>query len=64
MLHFLEKKSFAIVLIISIGAMLTIFSFLVSADLKIPQREVSLQIKIKNQVNICLPEEKFDDENL
>ena len=42
--------------------MFAALKFLVTDDLKIPQRQVSLTIDIKNQVNICLPEGDFEDD--
>jgi hypothetical protein len=45
---------------IGLGSMFALFVFLFSSDLSIPQREVNVEIDIKNRVNICLPEdEKF-----
>jgi hypothetical protein len=61
MFHHLENKSFVIILLITFGAMFAMLIFLITDDLKIPQRETILPINIKNQVNICSPEDEFDD---
>jgi hypothetical protein len=57
-----ENKFFPIILLITFAAMFAALKFLVTDDLKIPQRQVSLTIDIKNQVNICLPEGDFEDD--
>ncbi len=47
---------------ISLIAMLVLFVFLFRDDSKLPQREIIVQIDIKNKVNICLPEDEKDSE--
>lgn len=51
-------------IITSLILMFVFLSFIFADDLKIPQREVTMSISIKNQVNICLPNEDFDEKNL
>lgn len=41
----------------SLAVMFLTFIFLFSADTKIPQKEVTLLVDIRNKINICLPEE-------
>jgi hypothetical protein len=48
--------------LITFGAMLMALKLLIADDFKIPQRQVSLTIDIKNQVNICLPEGDLEDD--
>ncbi|MBU6140383.1 MAG: hypothetical protein KGP29_02350 [Proteobacteria bacterium] len=62
MFHHLENKSLAIILLISFGAMFFVLNFLITDDLKIPQKETLLPINIKSQVNICLAKEEDFDE--
>ena len=59
-----ENKLLLIILLITFGAMLVALKLLIADDLKIPQRQVSLIIDIKNQVNICVPEADFDGKKL
>ncbi len=40
-------------------SMFVMFIFLLSDDAKILQKEVTLEIDVKNKVNICLPEDNF-----
>ena len=40
-------------------SMFVLFIFLINDDAKIPQKEVVVEIDIKNKVNICLPEDSF-----
>lgn len=44
---------------IALVSMFVMFIFLVSDDTAIPQKEVFLEVDVKNKVNICLPEEDF-----
>lgn len=53
-----------IVLWVSLFAMFALFILLFRADLKVPQKTVSVKIDIKNKVNVCLPEDPdFPEEN-
>ena len=44
----------------SMLAMLWLFVLIFHDDINIPQKEVTLKINIKNQVNICLPEDELE----
>jgi hypothetical protein len=48
--------------LIAFAAMFAALKFLITDDLNIPQRQVSLTIDIKNQVNICLPQGDLEDD--
>ena len=39
-------------------SMFVIFIFLFTDEIKIPQKEVTLEVDIKNKVNICRPEDE------
>ncbi len=45
---------------VSLLLMFAFLSFVLVDDFKIPQRETSMAINIKNKVNICLPEDDED----
>ncbi len=49
-----------VVLWVGLFVTLAAFVLLFRADFKVPQRQVVLQLDIKNKVNICLPE-KFEE---
>lgn len=55
-----------VILWVGLFVILAAFVFLFRADFKVPQREVVLQIDIKNKVNICLPEksDKLQDDSI
>jgi hypothetical protein len=38
--------------------MFVIFIFIFIDDVKIPQREITMKVDIKDKVNICLPEDE------
>ena len=46
-----------IVLWVSLFVMFAFFILLFRADLKVPQKTVSVKIDIKNKINVCLPED-------
>jgi hypothetical protein len=39
-------------------SMFVIFIFIFIDDVKIPQREITMKVDIKDKVNICLPEDE------
>lgn len=41
----------------SLIAMFALFIFLFRDDVKIPQKEITIKIDVKNKVNVCLPED-------
>ena len=43
--------------------MFLFFVFLINDEAKIPQKEVILEIDMKNKVNICLPADDFPKED-
>lgn len=43
----------------SLFVMIWLFLLVLFDDIKIPQKETTLAINIKNQVNICLPEDDY-----
>ncbi len=51
-----------IVLWVSLFVMLALFVFIFSADTKIPQKNVTVDVDIKNKINICQPQEKEFEE--
>jgi len=42
----------------SLCVMFMMFVFLVNDDIKIPQKEITLKIDVKNKVNICQAEDE------
>ena len=47
---------------IALGSMFGLFIFLFTSDFSIPQREVKIEINVKDQINICEPEEENSDQ--
>ena len=49
----------------SLFAMAWIFIAIFNADLKVPQKEITLELDVTNKVNICLPEDEdlFEEES-
>ncbi len=45
-----------VVLWVSVFVMLALFVFLFSADTQVPQKNVTVEIDVKNKINICKPE--------
>lgn len=48
-----------LVFLVSLISMLLLLVFLINDETKIPQKEITLRIDMKNKVNICQPEEDF-----
>jgi hypothetical protein len=53
-----DEKKLHLAFWISLIAMFALFIFLFNDNIKIPQKEVTLEIDIKNKVNICVPEDE------
>ncbi len=45
---------------LSLTAMFGLFIFLLQNEIKLPQRHITLEIDIKNKVNICSPDDPKD----
>jgi len=45
---------------LSLGAMFGLFIFLFSTEIKLPQHQISIEIDIKNKINICAPKNKAE----
>ena len=41
---------------LSLGAMFGLFIFLLQSEMKLPQHQITLEVDIKNKVNICSPD--------
>lgn len=59
--HSNDKRVIAVmqhaILWVSIFVMFALFILLFRADFKVPQKTVTMQIDVKNKVNICLPDD-------
>ena len=53
-----ENKVFFTILLVGFCAMFTLFVTILTDDLKVPQRIVTMKIDVKNHVNICVPEDE------
>ncbi len=51
-----SKVTKQLVFWLSLSAMLGLFVFLLSNEVKLPQHQISIDIDIKNKINICVPE--------
>lgn len=45
---------------LSLSAMIGLFVFLLKNEIKLPQRQITLEIDLKNKVNVCLPDDPKD----
>ena len=41
---------------LSLSAMVGLFVFLLKNEINLPQRQITLDVDIKNKVNVCLPD--------
>jgi len=42
---------------LSLSSMTALFFYLITADTALPQRQITLEIDLKNKINICSPDE-------
>lgn len=45
---------------LSLAAMIGLFVFMIQNEVNLPQRQISLEIDLKNKVNICSPDNPKD----
>ena len=48
-------------ILVSFILMIAFLSLILIDDFKVPQREAVMSVSIKNQVNICVPQEELDE---
>lgn len=48
---------------LSLAAMVGLFLFLLNSETRLPQQQITVEIDIKDKINICTPQEENKDES-
>ena len=52
-----------LVMLALIALFLAVFVYLAKSNFKIPQREITVKIDLKNKINLCQPQENEDNKS-